>query len=78
MKELVILGLIAFYISLFYALVMLCLKLKNHPDELKTAITVFTIFVSALAKEIFNKLLQVKFDYIKTYLKKRKKKKKKI
>lgn len=78
MKELVILGLIAFYISLFYALVMLCLKLKNHPDELKIAITVFTIFVSALAKEIFNKLLQVKFDYIKTYLKKRKKKKKKI
>lgn len=77
MKELVILGLIAFYISLFYALVMLCLKLKNHPDELKIAITVFTIFVSALAKEIFNKLIQLKFDYIKSLnLFKRRKKKK--
>lgn len=75
MKELVIIGLIAFYISLFYALVMLCLKLKNHPDELKIAITVFTIFVSALAKEIFSKLMQLKFDYIKSLFKRRKKKK---
>jgi len=77
MKELIILGLIAFYISLFYALVTLCLKLKNHPDELKITLTVGTIFVSAMAKEIFGKLAQLKFDYIKSLFKQRKKKKKK-
>lgn len=77
MKELIIIGLIAFYISLFYALVTLCLKLKNHPDELKITLTVGTIFVSAMAKEIFNKLIQLEFDYIKSLnLFKRKKKKK--
>lgn len=75
MKELIILGLIAFYITLFYALVSLCLKLKNHPDELKITFTVGTIFVSALAKEIFNKLIQMKFDYIKSLFKRKKKKK---
>ncbi len=76
MKELVILGLIAFYISLFYALVMLCLKLKNHPDELKITLTIMTIFVSAFAKELFNKIIQLNFDYIKNVFKKKKKKKK--
>ncbi len=77
MNKLIILGLIAFYISLFYALVTLCLKLKNHPDELKITLTVGTIFVSAMAKEIFNKIMQLKFDYIKNLnLFKRRKKKK--
>ena len=71
MKELIILGLIAFYISLFYALVTL-----YHPDELKITLTIMTIFVSALAKELFNKLIQLKFDYIKNVFKKKKKKKK--
>ncbi len=76
MKELIILGLIAFYISLFYALVTLCLKIKQHPEEVKITLTIATIFVSALAKEIFNKLIQIKFDYIKKLFKKKKKKKK--
>ena len=75
MKELIILGLIAFYIALFYALVTLCLKLKNNPDELKIIFTVGTIFASAMVKEIFNKLIQLKFDYIKQFFKRRKKKK---
>lgn len=76
MKELIILGLIAFYISLFYALVTLCLKLKNHPEEIKITLTIATIFITALAKEIFNKLIQLKFDYVKSLFKKKKKKKK--
>lgn len=75
MKELIILGLIAFYIALFYALVTLCLKLKNNPDELKITFTVTTIFASAMFKEVFNKLIQLKFDYIKQFFKRRKKKK---
>lgn len=75
MKELIILGLIAFYIALFYALVTLCLKLKNNPDELKITFTVATIFASAMFKEVFNKLIQLKFDYIKQFFKRRKKKK---
>lgn len=74
MKELIILGLIAFYISLFYALVTLCLKLKNHPEEIKITLTIATIFITALAKEIFNKLIQLKFDYVKSLFKKKKKK----
>lgn len=73
MKELIIFGLIAFYISLFYALVTLCLKLKNHPEEIKITLTIATIFVTALAKEIFNKLIQLKFDYVKSLFKKKKK-----
>lgn len=76
MKELIILGLIAFYISLFYALVTLCLKLKNHPEEIKITLTIATILITALAKEIFNKLIQLKFDYVKSLFKKKKKKKK--
>lgn len=77
MKELIILELIAFYIALFYALVTLCLKLKNNPDELKITFTVATIFASAMFKEVFNKLIQIKFDYIKSLnLFKRRKKKK--
>lgn len=76
MKELIIFGLIAFYISLFYALVTLCLKLKNHPEEIKITLTIATIFITALAKEIFNKLIQLKFDYVKSLFKKKKKKKK--
>lgn len=75
MKKLIILGLIAFYIALFYAFVTLCLKLKNNPDELKIAFTVATIFASAMFKEVFNKLIQLKFDYIKQFFKRRKKKK---
>ena len=75
MKELIILELIAFYIALFYALVTLCLKLKNNPDELKITFTVATIFASAMFKEVFNKLIQLKFDYIKQFFKRRKKKK---
>lgn len=73
MKELIILGLIAFYISLFYALITLCLKLKNHPEEIKITLTIATIFITALAKEIFNKLIQLKFDYVKSLFKKKKK-----
>lgn len=76
MKELIIMGLIAFYISLFYALVTICLKLKNHPEEIKITLTIATIFITALAKEIFNKLIQLKFDYVKSLFKKKKKKKK--
>lgn len=75
MKELIVIGLIAFYISLFYALVTLCLKIKQHPEEVKITLTVATIFISALAKEIFNKLIQIKFDYIKKLFKKKKKRK---
>lgn len=77
MKELIILILIAFYLGLFYSLVNLCFKLKNYPDELKITITVATIFVSAFAKELFNKIIQLNFEYIKNFFKKRKNKKKK-
>lgn len=77
MNKLIILGLIGFYIALFLFISELCLKIKGNPEDIKIIITITTVFAGTIFKEIFNKIMQLKFDYIKSLnLFKRRKKKK--
>jgi len=76
MNKLIILGLIGFYIALFLFISELCLKIKGNPEDIKIIITITTVFAGTIFKEIFNKIMQLKFDYIKNVFKKKKKKKK--
>lgn len=75
MNKLIILGLIGFYIALFLFISELCLKIKGNPEDIKIIITITTVFAGTIFKEIFNKIMQLKFDYIKSLFKRRKKKK---
>ena len=75
MNKLIILGLIGFYIALFLFISELCLKIKGNPEDIKIIITITTVFAGTIFKEIFHKIMQLKFDYIKSLFKRRKKKK---